>query len=82
MKKHSKSIQALQSVVDSLVQKHGSRLLFSGTIAILNDEHEVECMEILQFGIRDGLILMLKDSLEWTQNCDEDFIESKPVTIN
>ena len=82
MKKHSKSIQAIQTVVDALVQKHGTKLLFSGTIAILNDEHTPERVELIQYGIRNGLILMLEQSLTWTRNETEDFIESKPVTFN
>ena len=82
MKKHSESIAVLQKSVDELTKKYGAKLLFTGTVAILSDEHEVECMEILQFGIRAGLILLLNDSIEWTQNCDEDFIEGKPQTIN
>ena len=73
----------MQETIDLLIEQHGRKLLVSVSMTILNDEQEPEVSQLMQWGIRDGLLLMLKTSIERTEN-ETEFVgrDFEPVTFN
>ena len=85
MTKHKESINILQQAVDAVIEKHpDERLVVSVSLCIMDENHNPETVQLMQFGIKDALCLLLRESLEHTQQEDEDFIGNKiaSVTIN
>jgi hypothetical protein len=82
-KKHEDSVKEIQDTVDRLIERHGQKLILSLSMAIMDDNHEPQTLQVLQWGIRDAMLLLLRDTLEMTED-EGDFIgsEGKPKTIN
>ena len=82
--KHEGSVKAIQDTIDKLIEKFGRRLIISCSMAIMGKDHEAERVEILQWGAKEVVVLLLKDTVDFTQDEENDFIgnENKPRTIN
>ena len=83
---HQESINIIQEAVDKVISMHPdeSKLCISVSIAIMGKNHEVERAELLQFGVTQAICLLLRESLEHTENESEEFLGSKisSITIN
>ena len=86
MEKHQASIDILQQAVDVVIEKHPdeSKLVISVSIAIMGEGHQIERCELLQYGIKDALCLLLGSSLQHTDDETEEFIgfRKETLTIN
>ena len=86
MEKYQRDIDTLTEAIDAIIERHPdeSKLVISCTICIMGKGHEVNTCQIMQFGIRDALCLLLRESLEHTENESEEFIGNKvsSFTIN
>ena len=83
MEKHQASINILQEAVDKVISMHPdeSKLCISVSIAIMGKNHEIERCELLQFGIKDALVLLLRESLQHTEDETDEFLGFKKETL-
>jgi len=82
--KHEESVQAIQNVLDGLIAKHGTHLIASVSLAIIDPQKDQpETVQIIQYGIKNIILLLLKDTLEMTED-EGEFIANEGLarTIN
>ena len=83
MTRHQESVQLIQNAIDTLIERHGQKIILSLSMAIMDGNHEPQTVQVMQWGIRDAMLLLLRDTIELTES-ETEFIgtEGKPRTIN